>query len=83
MTALRPVVERLSEKTGSSASVYVRDGESRLCLLRAEPERDVRVAIRAGTRRPVDKSASSLAFRRFEHKTMQAFEAGALLGAAP
>ncbi|WOD15899.1 IclR family transcriptional regulator [Paraburkholderia kirstenboschensis] len=73
VTTLRPVVERLSEKTGSSASVYVRDGESRLCLLRAEPERDVRVAIRAGTRRPMDKSASSLAFRRFERKTVQAF----------
>ncbi|CAE6747447.1 IclR family transcriptional regulator [Paraburkholderia nemoris] len=82
VTTLRPVVERLSEKTGSSASVYVRDGESRLCLLRAEPERDVRVAIRAGTRRQMDKSASGLAFKRFEHKTVQAFEAAGVAGIA-
>lgn len=82
VSTLRPVVDRLSEQTGSSASVYVRDGEWRVCLLRAEPERDVRVAIRAGTRRPMDKSASSLAFKRFERKTVQAFDAAGVAGIA-
>jgi len=80
VTTLQPVVERLSKKTGNSASVYVRDGDSRLCLLRAEPERDVRVAIRAGTRRPMDKSASSLAFKRFERKTVQEFASVGVAG---
>ncbi|WP_250535154.1 helix-turn-helix domain-containing protein [Caballeronia sp. AZ10_KS36] len=82
VSTLRPVVERLSEKTSASASVYVRDGDARLCLLRAEPERDVRVAIRAGTRRPMDKSASSLAFKRFERKTVQAFATAGVAGIA-
>jgi len=50
--------------------------------LRAEPERDVRVAIRAGTRRPMDKSASSLAFKRFERKTVQAFASAGVAGIA-
>ncbi|WP_250504634.1 helix-turn-helix domain-containing protein [Caballeronia sp. AZ7_KS35] len=81
-STLQPVVERLSEKTGNSASVYVRDGEWRVCLVRAEPERDVRVAIRAGTRRPMDKSASSLAFKRFERKTVQVFAASGVAGIA-
>ncbi|WP_061134098.1 IclR family transcriptional regulator [Caballeronia fortuita] len=82
VATLKPVVERLSERTGSSASIYVRDGDWRVCLLRAEPERDVRVAIRAGTRRPMDKSASSLAFRRFERKTVQAFATAGVTGIA-
>ena len=82
VSTLRPFVERLSERTGSSASVYVRDDDCRVCLLRAEPERDVRVSIRAGTRRPMDKSASSLAFRRFERETVQAFEAAGVAGIA-
>ncbi|WP_186268929.1 IclR family transcriptional regulator [Burkholderia gladioli] len=62
---LAPIVDRLMRKTGHSASVYVRDGDSRVCLVRAEPDRVVRVAIRAGTRRPIDKTASGQAFKRF------------------
>ncbi|WP_116135164.1 IclR family transcriptional regulator [Trinickia diaoshuihuensis] len=72
VATLRPIVDRLMHTTGHSASVYVRDGDARACLVRAEPDRVVRVSIRAGTRRPIDKTASGQAFARFENRTAAA-----------
>lgn len=68
-SVLQPSLDKLTRLTGKSASVYVRDGEWRVCLLRAEPDRSVRVAVQPGTRRPIDETASSLTIKHFEGKS--------------
>jgi DNA-binding IclR family transcriptional regulator len=67
---MQPILDGLMQATGESASVYVRDGEWRVCMLRAEPDRAVRVATRAGTRLPIDGTATSLVLKKFYGKTL-------------
>jgi DNA-binding IclR family transcriptional regulator len=66
---MQPVLDRLMHATNESASVYIKDGEWRICLLRAEPNRAVRVATRVGTRLPIDGTATSLTLARYFGKT--------------
>lgn len=74
---MQPVLDRLMHATNESASVYIKDGEWRICLLRAEPNRAVRVATRVGTRLPMNGTATSLILSRFFGKTLA--EAGPLV----
>lgn len=55
---IRPELQRLAAETGETASFYVREGDSRICLYRAEPVRAIRHAIREGERMPLDRGAS-------------------------
>lgn len=66
---LQPSLDRLTHLTGKSASIYIREGDWRICWLRAEPDRSVRVSVPPGTRRPIDETASSLTFKRYEKKS--------------
>ncbi|SIT49441.1 Transcriptional regulator, IclR family [Paraburkholderia piptadeniae] len=65
---MQPVLDALTRATNESASVYIRDGDFQLCLLRSDPDRAVRVSTRAGSRLPVDEAASSLVLLRYEGK---------------
>jgi DNA-binding IclR family transcriptional regulator len=65
---MQPVLDRITKATGESSSVYIRDGDWRICLLRAEPDRVVRIATRAGTRLPIDETATSVVLTRFVNK---------------
>lgn len=56
--ALRPELKLLSAATKETASFYIREGDNRICLYRAEPERAIRHAITEGAKMPLDRGAS-------------------------
>jgi len=71
-----PVLDALATRTGETASFYVRDGESEVCLHRAASPRPVRDAgVEEGQRFPIDGSACSLAFSAFLGKPGKSYDA--------
>ncbi|WP_414833777.1 IclR family transcriptional regulator [Afifella sp. YEN Y35] len=56
---IRPELRRLAETIGETASFYVRDGDSRVCLYRHEPDRAIRHHIVEGARMPLTAGAAS------------------------
>ncbi|MFC3125629.1 IclR family transcriptional regulator [Pseudoroseomonas globiformis] len=58
-----PALRRLVAETGESASLYVREGETRLCLLREEGRHAVRDQLAAGTLLPLDRGAAARVLR--------------------
>jgi DNA-binding IclR family transcriptional regulator len=56
--AVVPVLERLAERSGETASFYVREADERVCLHRVEANRVVRVSVHEGDRFPLDRGAS-------------------------
>ena len=64
--AVEPVLRNLVARTGETASLYVRDGDSEVCLHRAASPRPVRDAgVVEGERFPVDNSACSRVLSAF------------------
>jgi DNA-binding IclR family transcriptional regulator len=64
--AVEPVLRSLVERTGETASLYVRDGDSEVCLHRAASPRPVRDAgVVEGERFPIDGSACSRVLSAF------------------
>ncbi|WP_419909687.1 IclR family transcriptional regulator [Hoeflea sp.] len=55
---VRPELETLSQNTHETASFYVRDGDSRVCLFRREPVRAIRHSIVEGATLPLERGAS-------------------------
>jgi DNA-binding IclR family transcriptional regulator len=60
---VRPFLETLVQETGESASFYLREGKSRLCMARIETPRPLRVAITEGSLAPLDDTATGLVLR--------------------
>ncbi len=64
---VQPTLERLVEATGEGASFFIRVGDEQMCLFRVDGNQTIRdYTIRLGDRRPINKGASSQAFRAFE-----------------
>jgi len=63
-----PALDELAEKTGETASFYVRNGDERLCLFRVESANRVRMHVQPGDTRPMDKSAIAQVLRRYENE---------------
>lgn len=61
-----PVLERLVDKTGESASFYVRRGSRRLCLFRVDSPHLLRIHAYPGMFLPMDKSAIAAVLRYFK-----------------
>jgi len=61
-----PALEKLVAATGESASLYVRSGNQRLCLYRADSPHTLRLHVRQGDLRPMDDSATAQVLRLFE-----------------
>lgn len=55
---VRPVLEELVAETGESASFYRREGDSRVCLYRADSLLAIRDHIREGERLPLSQGAA-------------------------
>lgn len=66
-----PILQRLKDQTGETASFYVRNGAYRMCLYRANSEHQVRVHIQPGDMRPMDDSSSALVLQGYDdaHQT--------------
>jgi DNA-binding IclR family transcriptional regulator len=71
-----PVLKTLVERTGETASFYVRDGDSEVCLHRVASPRPVRDAgIDEGQRFPIDASACSKVLSAFSGQGGPEFDA--------
>lgn len=55
---IRPELQLLSAETNETASYYIREGDSRVCLFRSEPLRAIRHSIVEGARMPVSVGAT-------------------------
>lgn len=62
---IRPALERLAAATGETAAFYVREGDSRVCLLRRHSDRPVRHHVEEGATLPLDCGASARVLRAF------------------
>ncbi len=56
-----PILRKLTEETGETASLYVREKDVRVCLHRIESNHVVRSIVREGDRRPLGKGATGKA----------------------
>lgn len=55
---IAPELASLSEDTGESAALYIREGQSRVCLLRSDSAQSIRHSARIGDAMPLDKGAA-------------------------
>jgi DNA-binding IclR family transcriptional regulator len=71
-----PVPHRLTLKTGQSSSLWIKEGDYRVCLFRAEASEGLRdVSAQVGERWPLDRGGSaSTILRAFSESTGRRFE---------
>ncbi|WP_244936348.1 IclR family transcriptional regulator [Methylobacterium currus] len=65
------VLERLAAESRETASFYIRRGNQRLCLFRADSPYPLRMNVRPGDMRPMDQSAIAQVLTAFERSTPQ------------
>lgn len=58
-------IERLAEESSETVSFYVRDGETRVCILRQNSERPVRHHVDEGARLPLNLGAAGMVLRAY------------------
>jgi DNA-binding IclR family transcriptional regulator len=73
--AVMPMLRRLADQCGVTASFFVKEGNTRVCLHRVEPARVVRVSLREGDRLPLDQGASGKVLSAFCGERGEAFDA--------
>jgi DNA-binding IclR family transcriptional regulator len=56
---VRPALARLVERSGETAAFYVREGNHRICLYRADAPRLIRPFLEEGAALPLDRGASA------------------------
>lgn len=56
--SIRPVLRQIVEATRETASYYVQDGDSRVCLFRHNSPRELRHHLEEGARLPLDRGAA-------------------------
>jgi DNA-binding IclR family transcriptional regulator len=61
-----PVLAKVVEVTGESASFYVREGETRLCLFRHDSPHSLRVSVNAGRVVALDATSTDQVLRDFD-----------------
>lgn len=62
-----PTLEQLTQQTRESSSLYIREGEERICLLRKDSPQLLKASIPPGTRLPLDDSATAQVFKKFSN----------------
>lgn len=58
----RPALERLTEATGESAQLYVRHGDTRLCVAASESPKELRTIVSVGALLPLNAGSAALVF---------------------
>nr|WP_249145424.1 IclR family transcriptional regulator [Bradyrhizobium diazoefficiens] len=61
-----PALERLVALSGETASFYIRRGNQRLCLLRVDSPHPLRMHVRPGDIRPMDKSSVAQVLEKYD-----------------
>lgn len=62
---IQAALDELTAKIGETSSVYVRDGDWRVCWLRSESNHFIRVGMQPGKRLPMDQTSTARILRRF------------------
>lgn len=62
--SIRPVLRDLVDRTGETASFYVRAGEDRVCLYRENSPNLIRYHLEEGMRLPMDRGSVAMVLRR-------------------
>lgn len=70
---LRPELKTLCEETHETASFYIREGDSRICLYRVEPSRSIRHSIVEGASMPLNRGASGKVLSAFSDENSEHF----------
>lgn len=65
---VQPVLGRLVDALGETASFYIRDNNQRVCLYRHHPEQPVRVAVRQGSALPLDETSTGQALQLLDKR---------------
>ena len=73
--AVTPLLRGLARTTGESASLFVREGHQRTCLLRVESAAESRPAVRPGTAFPLAKGAPGRVILAFSGQPGEPYEA--------
>ncbi|WP_281287361.1 IclR family transcriptional regulator [Methylobacterium terricola] len=60
---IKPSLERLVAASGETASFYVREGETRICLFRHNSPHSLRVSLRQGDTMPLDETSTGQVLR--------------------
>ncbi|WP_374441943.1 IclR family transcriptional regulator [Stella sp.] len=68
-SVVEPTLRALAAETGESVSLYVRERDRRLCLMRIESRQNVRDHIAVGALLPVDRGAAGRVLTRYENGT--------------
>ena len=64
--AARPVLEALRDETGESAQLFVRDGDTRLCVSASERPAGLRDTVPVGAVLPIDRGSGGKVLLAFE-----------------
>jgi DNA-binding IclR family transcriptional regulator len=75
---IMPVLQKLVEQTGESATLYVRKGEHRFCLRRVDSQRTLRDHIREGDLIPLAIGAPGRVFLHFDAGVSHQMKRGAV-----
>lgn len=73
--AVMPVLKRLAQVTGHSASFFVRESGTRVCVFRVERHEDTRPSIRPGTGFPLDRGAAGRVILAYSGRAGTSYEA--------
>ncbi len=63
---IRPALDALVQATGETASFYVRDGATRICLYRQNAPRSIRHHLEEGVRLPLERGAAGRVLLSFD-----------------
>jgi DNA-binding IclR family transcriptional regulator len=72
--SITPLLRDLARQCGESASLFVREGVSRTCLLRVESSAEDRPAVRPGTLFPLEKGAPGRVILAFSGEAGELYE---------
>jgi DNA-binding IclR family transcriptional regulator len=61
-----PALEEMTAASGETASFYIRRGDQRLCLFRCDSPSSLRMHVRPGDLRPMDKSSIAQVLAHFD-----------------
>ncbi|MBC3475817.1 helix-turn-helix domain-containing protein [Pseudomonas shirazica] len=67
---IQTALDQLTHKVGETSSVYIRDGEWRVCWLRSESNHFIKVGMQPGKRLPMDETSTARILRRFSEEPL-------------
>jgi len=71
---IEPLLADISNRTGESAAVYVRDGDARVCLFRHDSHQSIRHSTRVGDIRPLDLGAPGRVILAFSGRSGSVYD---------